>query len=289
MQKIDFHIHVTPPEIICSAKKIARREKYFALLASNPKNKFVTAEEIIAQLDTAGFDRAVIFGFGFCDMGLCRLANDYVIEKVNQYPNRLIGFLSVVPHHKDAEKEIERCHTAGLCGVGEIFPEGQKFRVEHTAATSGFAAACAERSLPVLIHANEPVGHYYPGKTNTTLRQLEQFVTNHPQLKIILAHFGGGLLFYELMPEISKKFSNVYYDTAAQPFLFDNRIFTVMRDLGLTKKIIFGSDFPLLQITRYNDAIKNLTPDESASVLGGNAAQVLRLPCAFQSAAAAAF
>jgi predicted TIM-barrel fold metal-dependent hydrolase len=276
MRKIDFHVHVTPPEIIRDAKRIAQREPYFAMLAENPKNKFSCAEDVVRTLDAANFDSAVIFGFGFRDIGLCRLVNDYVIEKTRLYPKRLTGFLVVPPGHPEAEKEIDRAAAAGLKGAGEIFPAGQDFCIEDKAQTAGFAGACAERGLPVLIHANEPVGHYYPGKTGTTLKQLETFVENNPELTVILAHWGGGLLFYELMPEVRKKFCNVYYDTAAQIFLYDARIFAIARELGIIKKVLFGSDFPLIPPERYLKFItQELDADERRLVLGGNAEQLL--------------
>ena len=43
-------------------------------------------------------DKAVIFGFAFKDMGLCQYVNDYVIESVKKHPNKLIGYISVMPN-----------------------------------------------------------------------------------------------------------------------------------------------------------------------------------------------
>ena len=199
--KIGAHVHVTPPEISANLEKYMAREPYFALLSANPKNRFATAEDVVAELDRAGFDRAVVFGFAFRDAGLCRMVNDYVIEKVSSYPERLSGFAVVQPSSRGAAREAERTHEAGLCGVGELFPSGQCFDISDAALTGAFTSVCAERDLPILIHANEPVGHYYTGKTDTTLRQLELFVEHSPGNDIILAHWGGGLLYFETMPE----------------------------------------------------------------------------------------
>jgi predicted TIM-barrel fold metal-dependent hydrolase len=279
MRKIDFHVHVTPPEISNAAAAIAKREPYFGLLAASPKNKFAAACEVIAELDRAGFDRAVIFGFAFKDLGLCRVVNDYVIAKVREFPYRFCGFAVVPPNHPGAIAEIERCHDAGLCGVGELFPTGQDIHIDDSAETARFAGCCIERNLPVLLHANEPVGHYYPGKTDTTLRQLELFVEHHPRLTVVLAHWGGGLLFYELMKELREKFVNVYYDTAASPFLYTQGIYRTAAALGLQRKILFGSDFPLIPLARYVTEIEagGITEDEKALLYGGNAAGLLKI------------
>jgi predicted TIM-barrel fold metal-dependent hydrolase len=278
--KLDAHIHVTPPEISGKLDKYAAKEPYFALLSANPKNKFADAETVVAELDSAGFDRAIIFGFGFQDMGLCRMVNDYVIEKAKAYPDRLTGFIAVPPASPDAPGEIERAHDAGLKGVGELFPTGQRFDISDEAATRAFAGLCAERGLPMLVHANEPVGHYYPGKTDTTLRQLEQFIEHSPGADIILAHWGGGLCFYEMMPELRRKCERVYYDCAATPFLYDQRVYGTACDMGLASKILFGSDYPLLPISRYIAEISESAMSEQARelFLGGNCARLLGLP-----------
>jgi len=279
MQKIDFHVHVTPPEISNNLEKYTAKEDYFALLSANPKNKFVCAEEIINELNSASFDKAVIFGFGFKDMGLCRMVNDYVIENVKAHPQRFAGFIAVPPAHKDAVKEIERASGAGLCGVGELFPSGQQFNIEDRNSMRNFSGVCAERGLPVLIHTNEPVGHYYPGKTDTTLRQIELFIEHNPSLDIILAHWGGGLFFFEMMAEMKQKCKRVYYDCAASPFLYSNSIYKTACALGLQKRILFGSDYPLIPLARYLDAIdKSGIGEKDKKALLGENAQRLHVP-----------
>ena len=275
--KIDFHVHITPPDIIADWRKYAEKEEYFSLLSQSKNNKFATAEDVIASLEAGTVDRAVVFGFAFRDIGLCRYVNDYVIEKAGEYPEKLTGFMVTPVRGEETAKEIERCFRGGLAGVGELFPEGQGFDLEDKAQMRHLVDTCRELSLPILLHANEPVGHYYPGKTGVSIRQLETFASNNPDLKIILAHWGGGLLFYETMSEIKEKFRNVYYDTAATPFLYDSRIYRAAKALGLCEKILFGSDFPLLAPSRYFPALEEsgLDAGEKFLILGENAQKLL--------------
>lgn len=277
--KIDTHVHVTPPDIIRNFKKIGERETYFGLLSNTPHNKFATAEEIVSHMDTIGFDQSIVFGFSFQDMGLCRYVNDYVIEKVKEYPDRLIGFASVVPNHKDVEKEIQRCYEAGLWGIGELFPAGQNFEISRREDTQALAECCKHYQMPVIVHANEPIGHYYAGKTDTSLKELEAFVEHHPELKIILAHWGGGIFMYEMMKEIKEKFKNVYYDNAATVFLYEPKIYHIAKEMGLINKLLFGSDFPLLSPSRYEKGLQEsgLGEQDLKKLYGDNAQELFRL------------
>ena len=277
--KIDFHVHVTPPDIIKDWKKIAEKELYFKLLSESPVNKFATVEDVVVELDNSRVDKAVIFGFAFRDMGLCRYVNDYVADAIKRYSNKLIGYMVLDPTSDKMEKEIDRCMYLGLKGVGELFPYGQEFDITDTKQMSSLCNYCIERDLPVMIHTNEAVGHYYSGKTNTTAVEASIFAQNYPDLKIILAHWGGGLLFYELMPEIRRQNKNVYYDTAASPFLYDKKIYKVAKDIGILDKVLFGSDYPLIPMKRYlkEIAISGLNDMEQALVCGENAKDLLKL------------
>ncbi|MCL2210935.1 MAG: amidohydrolase [Treponema sp.] len=275
--KIDSHVHVTPPDIIADWKKYAEKEPYFSLISNSKVNKFATAEDVATVLDKDNFDKAVVFGFGFNDIGLCRYVNDYVIEKVKQFPEKLIGFAVAPPNCKETRAEIERCCGAGLKGVGELFPQGQGIDLVNENNVSSIAGTCKELDIPLLLHVNESVGHYYPGKTNVPLQNIEKFVLNNPGLKIILAHFGGGIFIYETMKEIKAGFRNVYYDTAVAPYLFDARIYDVVKALNICDRILFGSDFPILPPSRYFKSINasSLNGEEKDMILGLNTGKLL--------------
>jgi len=276
--KIDFHVHITPPDIAANWKKYTEKEPYFSLLSNSKNNKFACAEDVIAEMEKEKIDYSVVFGFAFRDIGLCRYVNDYVIEKTRQFPDKLIGFAVTAPGN-EAAKEIERCYKSGLKGTGELFPKGQGFDLEDSKYISEITEVCKEYDIPLLLHFNEPVGHYYPGKTETSLKQIETFVTNNPEIKIVLAHFGGGLLFYETMKEIKEKFRNVYYDTAASVFIYNSGIYIAVKALGLCGKLLFGSDFPLITPSRYYNDIEDagFSDEEKKLFMGINAQKILGL------------
>jgi len=275
--KIDFHVHITPPDIIKDWEKIAQREPYFKLLSESPVNKFATADDVIEELESSGVDKAVVFGFAFKDFGLCRYVNDYVADTIKKYYEKLIGYMAIIPTSPELEREIDRCMSMGLKGIGEIFPQGQGFDIADPKEMSNLSNTCIERDIPLIIHTNEPVGHYYCGKTDTTPVKASAFAQNFPDITVIFAHWGGGLLFYELMPEIRRQNQNVYYDTAASPLLYDKNIYKAARDIKVLDKVLFGSDFPLLPMKRYLREIEEsgISQEEQTLIKGENARRLL--------------
>lgn len=274
---IDVHVHVTPPEIIENEDKYCSRDDYFNLLCSNPKNEFVTGEELADNMSELGLDKAVIFGFAFKDNDLCKKANDYTIEILHRHPNKFIGFGVVNPNAPDLESELERCYKNGMKGIGEIFPAGQNFDITSKEDMKNICNFAAEVDWPILLHVNEPIGHYYEGKTDISVEEGFELAKNFPENKFIFAHWGGGLPFFELMPEVEKSLANVYYDTAASPFLYRDEIFSTARSIGIIDKILFGSDYPLISPGVYKDKLRQteLTMKEQNKILHENAKKLI--------------
>jgi uncharacterized protein len=274
---IDSHVHLTSPEIIASMDVWRKNEPYFDLLCGSPKNRNVDVHELIRDMDRTGVDRSVVFGFGFRDQDHCRHSNDYTIKAVEAYPDRLIGYAIINPAKEGVLTELERCRKAGLSGVGEIMPMGQEINITDSHTMEELCGFCGDAGWPLLVHVNELVGHYYPGKTGDSIREAETLAELFPETTFILAHMGGGLCFYESMPELREKLSRVYYDTAALPFLYDQTIFGGLKGLGVMEKVIYGSDYPLLDLERYLDRtnMEMLTESEKALFFGETISGIL--------------
>jgi predicted TIM-barrel fold metal-dependent hydrolase len=131
--------------------------------------------------------------------------------------------------------------------------------------------------IPLLLHASEPVGHDYPGKGLVTPAVLEMFIGQLPGVNIICAHWGGGLPFYSLMPDVKKTLANVYYDSAASPFLYTPAVYGAVAALAGNDRVLFGSDFPLINLRRGLDEINSLEMKAADRdlLMGGNAAKLL--------------
>jgi predicted TIM-barrel fold metal-dependent hydrolase len=275
---IDFHTHVFPPQIKKNRNKYMELDPCFAILYSDPKAKIATADELIASMDEAEISISVITNIGWTTHELCVETNNYIMESVARYPQRLIGFGAVQPQSPEAAvAEIERLAKAGIKGIGEIRPDIQLLDLTDEMMTTPFVEALRKHKLILLTHASEPVGHDYPGKGAITPDVLYPFITSFPELTIVCAHWGGGLPFYALMPEVKKAMANVYFDTAASPLLYTPEIYSQVIQLVGANKVLFGSDYPLLAQGRLLKEIKalNLPKETEDLILSGNAQRLL--------------
>ena len=274
---VDTHVHIYPPELVRDQELISRTEPHFDLLTHNTVHKWGTAEDLIAAMDRTGVEQSWVFGFAFRDPSLCCLCNDYVIEAVRRWPDRLKGFAVVNPARRGFAAEMERCRAAGLTGVGELFPQGQGFALDDARATWRLAAACDDLGMPLCVHTAEPVGHEYAGKGDVGPKEAAAFCVNHPLTTVIFAHFGGGLWLYETMPEMRLYLHNARYDTAAWPYLYDASVMAAAKAAGVLPKMLYGTDWPILDRTRYEKRLAacGLNEAENAALTGGNAACLL--------------
>lgn len=238
--RIDFHQHYLPGPVT-----LADEAAQQWLHQQSRVQDYADTDAIIAALDAAQLDVAVFQGEYYLHQHNCVARNRAVQAVCARAPHRLKAFAIVQPRHPDACEEIARCRDAGMWGVGELNPAIQQFSVRDAAVQRVFAY-CERHAFPVLLHVNEPVGRAYPGKISTPLVTYYEIAARYPELTLILAHWGGGLLWYETMPAVRAVLKNVYYDTAASPLLFpDTTTIAQMARLAAPHKIIFGSDFPL--------------------------------------------
>ena len=275
---IDFHTHVVPPSIRNKRDEFIKSDACFALLYSEPKAKLATVEDVISNMDECGIDKSVILNLSWENHDICVKTNDYILESIARYPQKLGGFCAIQPlAGEKAIIELERCIRGGACGIGEIRLDFPGFNLKKSDTIKPIMQMLIKHDLIFLIHASEPVGHQYSGKGNVTPDVVYPFILDYPELKLVCAHWGGGLPFYALMPEVYKALENVFFDTAATPFLYKHQIFNHVVDILGSDKILFGSDYPLLSPKRIIDQVEstNLRKKDKEKILGSNAEKLL--------------
>lgn len=275
---IDFHTHIFSPEVRRNRESYLAHDSWFGELYALPKAICASELDLVNAMNDAGVDRAVLCGFGWNDIALCRDQNDFAIDCQRRYPDKLLAFAALQPRAGDAAiYELERCVQAGVRGIGEVCPDGQGWSLDDESFAAPLAEAAIRLRLPLLVHTTEPVGHEYHGKGTVTLQSIYRLMSRHPQVLLICGHWGGGFPFYELMPEVATTAQNVVYDTAASLFLYRDDIFRIALSLVGQRKIIFGSDFPLIKPARFLTRIRKLglPEDVLSDIIGNNAARLL--------------
>ena len=136
--------------------------------------------------------------------------------------------------------ELTRAHESGLVGLGELSPHSQGFSIDDPVFAMAMSLA-GKLKMPVNLHVTEPESRNYPGKVTTPLSDFVALAESHLTTTFILAHWGGRLplVSSEVMPD------NIYYDTAASPLLYDQKIWRQFIAQVGVERMIFGSDYPL--------------------------------------------
>jgi hypothetical protein len=294
---IDSHAHVFPRAVIGRRGALVAAEPAFAEIYADPAAKMAAADEVLASMDTAGVDRSVIVNFAWREEALVDETNAYILEEAARSGGRLIPFVSVyfgenagahgraetddapAAARNDIRSKIRRLAAAGARGIGELRPESSGYNLANSDEADLLTWAAAAFDLPVLVHASEPVGHAYPGKRGLSLDALYAFARAQAGVTVIAAHWGGGLPFYALMPEVRDAIESMYFDTAASHLLYDAAIYRRVIDAIGAGKILWGSDFPLTTQAKALERARaaGLTDDELTAVTGGNAARLLGL------------
>ncbi|MCX8122577.1 MAG: amidohydrolase family protein [Spirochaetes bacterium] len=252
---IDAHTHIFNDEMVHNKEKYCD-DRQFSLLYYG-KAKIANAEMLLESMNNNAVDASVTLGFTWQKKEYAIEHNEYLVKMQQKYKGKVYAF-GAIALESDIYEQITLIKEMGLYGIGEVAFYVSGFNEEEELLCGQILAIAEKVKLPVCLHVNEPVGHFYAGKYYTDMRKLFALLAQYSKIPIICSHWGGGLLFYELMPEVKQSLRHVYYDTAATPFLYHPDIYSISIQVCGKEKIIFGSDYPLLGYSRYAQHFENL-------------------------------
>ncbi len=277
---IDSHTHMFPPQVRERPGELGDGEAAFRLMFGRGDQRMSDPESMLSEMDAAGVDMAVLCPFPWATLERCAENNDYLLEVAAARPDRFLPFAVTNPAlGKRALAEARRCLEAGARGLGELHAQPQGFDPLDLGVTAPLVELAMDFGVPLMLHVNEPLGHDYPGKGPVTPEVIYRFLLAFPHVDLILPHWGGGLPFYELMPEVARACARVHYDSAASPYLYRSDIYRLAAAAAGARKILFATDYPLLPYGRTLPDARAGMEDAALQreVLGGNAARLFRV------------
>ncbi|MCY4556340.1 MAG: amidohydrolase family protein [Chloroflexi bacterium] len=275
---VDSHCHILPPDFASRHDELTDRDATYAALFPDSGGRFADAVQLLRDMDVSGVNHAVAMGFGWTDPDIAAQVNDYLIQSSLAQPDRITAFASVNPAWGEAAVcEASRCLDAGAVGIGELHADSQGFDIGDPTVMSPLMTLLRARNAPIVVHASEPVGHQYPGKGSSTPDLLLQLAKNFPANRIVFAHLGGGLPFYAAMPEVADALKNVWYDTAALPYLYRPSAIAAAATIAGADRVLFGTDYPLLKHRRVIDHVRSagLPQSDTDAIMGANACSLV--------------
>lgn len=229
-----------------------------------------SASDVVRTLDQFEVDAACVFTImGFYED--CPAHNDALLRRANEYPDRLIPFVTVDPKQgRAAVEELERC-------LANPRFRGVKFHAWLQAFASSMLRdtmmdilhVAAKHDVPVLFHDGTP-----PYSTTYQVADLARWA---PETTIVLGH-AGSADYVDAAAQLIAGYPNLYGCICGpRPGDLEHLVETAG-----AAKVIFGSDFGAAGWRLLPERIDNvleagLPESQLEQVLYSNAARLLRL------------
>jgi hypothetical protein len=276
---IDFHTH---PVLIQEFADKYPNYKRVAREVFQIGNNFQPLETFHLQMDVAGIEKAVLLPIACERARKDAVSSNEQVAELCGMSKRFIGFASVDPVKKGAVKELENAvKKLGLKGL-KLDAALQDFRLNDHKVFPVYEAASA-LGIPLLVHT----GMSWAPETPLGLGQpvlLEEAIRKFPRLNFVLAHFGWPWVWEATA--LALKYPNVYLDTSCLYYdspkefyqsVFSKQIPTTVIERSLRNKVVFGSNYPRVEIRNMVHALKSLPLTEGClkKILKDNAERLL--------------
>lgn len=234
----------------------------------------MSIDETVAHMDEAGVDKLMLAAW--CRPEGWVTSNDDVAEYTRSNPDRFVGVATVdLSKPLAAVRELERAVLELGCKALRIVPWLWKLPPNHRLYYPLYVK-CIELDIPFCTQVGH-TGPLMPSETGRPVPYLDEVALDFPELRIVAGHIGHP--WTDEMIGLAWKHDNVFIDTSAYlPRYYPPQLLQFMRSYG-SHKVLFGSNFPQLSLTRCIQQVKDLQLGEAleAGFLHGNARGVFKL------------
>ncbi len=221
-----------------------------------------TGADLVAKLDAAHMDKAVIFPFVEGSF-----SNEPMQEYARAFPDRLIPFCSVNPWDSGAAVDEARrwLGKEGFKGI-KLHPTLHGYHLADHGMVDPIFKVAADHEVPIIVHGASDL-------YNSPL-EFAEMARKFPEVPLLMAHMGTFWLFQQAI-ELAKGLGNLFLETSRAPVF---EITEAVKALG-PEKVIFGTDSPFVDYEWEVKKMERVAPDEASYelVMGGNIARILKL------------
>lgn len=294
---VDYHQHLFSPEAA-------------ALVTGDPKAPGIGARDVIALLDAAGIQRALVLSVAYTWAKASREANDneyahvkaendWTAQQVAQYPDRLRAFCSVNPLRAYATDELTRCSGNPQLRSGLKLHFGNSDvdldDAEKVARVRTVFATANRLRMTIVVHMRTSLDLRRRYGADQARVFLNELLPAAPDVPVQIAHLAGAggfdatadaalTVFTDAIAKHDPRMKNVWFDVTAvvRPGMSADalqQIATRTRQAGV-ERVLYGSDTALTPLSYPKEgweAFKRLPLTEAEfTVIANNVAPYMR-------------
>ncbi|MBN2392107.1 MAG: amidohydrolase family protein [Anaerolineae bacterium] len=226
---------------------------FLGLPSLRPLALVATAEDLLAEMDRAGVEQALVWHIVQHD-GAPRIGNQLLAEAIASH-QRLVGCWTVLPnqaHEFPLPDELFSQMQAARIVALRVFPNTHKFLLNAVSMGALLEAMVAQR-VPLFVSV----------KRGMAWHDVYNLLAEFPDMVCVICDhgcWGEDRMFRPLL----ERYPNVYVDTAQ--YLLDGGIEALVADYG-PQRVLFGSGFPESYFGGMMMALKHAQVSDEAKAL----------------------
>jgi predicted TIM-barrel fold metal-dependent hydrolase len=256
---IDYHQHLFSPAAA-------------ALVSGKPDSPGISARDVVALLDAAGIQRALVLSMGYTwgkasrapvadEYEHVKAENDWTAQQVAQYPDRLRAFCSFNPLKPYALEELARCRRDPQLRHGLKLHFGNSDvdldNPANVAQVRKVFEAANGYGMPIVVHMHTSLDNKRKYGGDQARVFVNDLLPAAPDIPVQVAHLAGAGgyndrtdaalgVFTDALAKKDPHVKNVWFDASAvvrpdMPPAERERIAARIRQIGV-ERLLYGSD-----------------------------------------------
>ena len=225
-----------------------------------------SADELLSAMDDFGVDKSVVIPFPVVENS--HEAHSEIARAVKAHPDRLVGAACIYPYIplNEFRDEVKRCVEEFGFRALKLQPQYQPLNPLWERHDFIYEIA-AEFNLPMICHTGTGIPFALPSMFILPARKF-------PEVKIILAHCGGGGIFFGEAIVAASVCENIFLELST---LMPHHILEVLKHVN-SDRLMVGSDLPeSLKVELSKLFLMELPDTDRRNILWGTAARVFAL------------